>query len=102
MTALTDTVDLLVGLGIDPQKLEYETRLSGVPIITVTFRTVADLEAWCAVEKVKITKTHKFLLQHDQYSALYDRPDRRMLAICRVFDHQKPRPEGHANQGTRP
>lgn len=86
MTALTDTVDTLVGLGIDPQKLEYETRLSGVPILTVTLRTLADLEAWCRVEKVKIEHVCKSHLRHDQYSALYDRPDRRVLAICRVFD----------------
>lgn len=89
MTALTDTVDTLVGLGIDPQKLEYETRLSGVPIIEVTFRTLADLEAWCRVEKVKIEHVCKSHLHHDQHSALYDRPDRRMLAVCRVFDFDR-------------
>ena len=89
MTALTYTVDLLAGLGIDPQKLEYETNLSSDPCVTVTFRTLADLESWAKVEKIKIEHVCKSHLQHDEHSALYARPGRRVLAICREFDFER-------------
>lgn len=89
MTALTDVVDILSGIGVDPQSLLYETHLTSEPHVRIVFRTVDDLQAWCTVEKAKTEHQSRPTLQHDEYSALYDRPGRKMLVVCRVFDFEK-------------
>lgn len=88
-TLLADLLGILQGIGVDPQELHIEALPTGsTPYARITFRSKADLEKWTAVEWAKvehINKTH--MLGHHEFSALYDKPDRRMFCVARVFPH---------------
>lgn len=95
MPELDAVMTILDGIGADPALLSVEhVTASNEPIIKITFRRRADVEAFAKVEKVKVDTLDKSIpLNHWEYSALYDRDGRRMLIQHLCFPHCPDRSE---------
>lgn len=82
LEVIADTLATLQGINAEPQILSFDAHLD-LTHVKVAFLSLADLEAWCRVDKAKVEKVSKPHLCHDEHSALYDRPGRRALAVFR-------------------
>ena len=86
--ALDETVALLYGCGADPSRLELERSAVTGAIVTVVFSSRANLESVAAADRARVEHRNRMIpLGHHEYSALYDRPGRRMLLVHRCFPH---------------
>lgn len=84
---LADLLGTLNALNIDPQELRIEVPLSSDPYVHITFHRVADIQAFAKTDKVKVERNAIKSHGHEEYSAIYDRPGRRMLLQCHVTRH---------------
>lgn len=84
---LADILGILDGLTIEPRLVSIEDCASG-PIAKIDFKSRGDIETYVAADKAKVRVsrlTHRAGLV--EYSALYDRPGRKMLLMHNCFPH---------------
>lgn len=77
----------LADLSIDPFDLHITAPATADPTVRIVFRTRTDLERYAAQDRAKVEEVTKSHLKHVEYSALYERPGRRVLLTHHCFDH---------------
>ena len=87
--ALTGVLGTLADLSVEPVKVVVDGQSPVAdPLVTITFARPTELAAYAAADKAKVEVVDKTVpLGHYEHSAVYDRPGRRMLLLCRVFSH---------------
>lgn len=85
----------------DLSKIRIERITQPEALVTLTMRSLADLRAFCATDgqaRVERADRGGTTTRFVEYTALYDRPGRRMLATYIVFPHSPEWPEevGHS------
>lgn len=88
--AIAEALALLLELDLDPLSLKVEGSLVTSPTVKVELRSKADLVRWAAAEKVKVEHRQltglKIAARHE-FSAVYDKPGRLMLAQAVIYPH---------------
>lgn len=86
--AVRKVLDIVDATGASPNDWHVRGTSDGDgPIVELRFRTLADLRRFAAAEKAKVEFSNGQHRQRHDWTALYDRPGRRMLLAFHAFPH---------------